>query len=86
MHEIVFHSNGGYDFHTIYNMPIWLRNFTFNKMKEHYENEASAVKKAQSGDSKSTSVIGEDGRVKSPEFLTKSKTTTPNYTTKASKK
>ena len=56
-------------------MPIWLRNFTFNKMKEHYENEASAAKKAQSGDSKSTSVIGEDGRVKSPEFLTKSKNT-----------
>ena len=67
-------------------MPIWLRNFSFNKMKEHYENEAKAQKKAQSGDSKSTSVIGEDGRVKSPEFITTSQNTTPNYTTKASKK
>tara|TARA_R110001592_G_scaffold205344_1_gene455892 strand:+ start:60 stop:227 length:168 start_codon:yes stop_codon:yes gene_type:complete len=55
-------------------------------MKEHYENEAKAQKKAQSGDSKSTSVIGEDGRVKSPEFITTSQNTTPNYTTKASKK
>ena len=67
-------------------MPIWLRNFTFNKMKEHYENEASAHKKAQAGDSSSKSVIGEDGRVKSPEFFKSPNKTTPNYTTKASKK
>jgi hypothetical protein len=37
IHEIVFHGNGGYDWGTVYNMPIWLRNFTFNKLKEHYE-------------------------------------------------
>ena len=36
IHEIVFHGNGGYDWHTVYNMPIWLRKFTFNSLKEHY--------------------------------------------------
>ena len=34
IHEIVFHGKGGYDFHTVYNMPIWLRNFTFKKLEE----------------------------------------------------
>lgn len=37
IHEIIFHGNGGYNYNTVYNMPIWLRNFTFNKLKEHYQ-------------------------------------------------
>ena len=37
IHEIVFHGGGGYDWHTIYEMPIWLRTFTFNSLKEHYD-------------------------------------------------
>jgi hypothetical protein len=36
IHEIVFHGKGGYDYDTIYNMPIWLRNYTFNKIKDWY--------------------------------------------------
>lgn len=47
IHEIVFHGKGGYDYHTIYNMPIWLRNFTFQKIKEHYDKESEAYEKAQ---------------------------------------
>lgn len=39
IHEIVFHGQGGYDWNTVYNMPIWLRKFTFNKMREYYENQ-----------------------------------------------
>ena len=39
IHEIVFHGQGGYDWDTVYNMPIWLRKFTFNKLKEHYESQ-----------------------------------------------
>ena len=39
IHEIVFHGQGGYDWGTIYNMPIWLRRFTFHKLKEHYEKQ-----------------------------------------------
>ena len=41
IHEIVFHGKGGYDYDTVYNMPIWLRKFTFHKIKEWYNNENS---------------------------------------------
>lgn len=37
IHEIVFHGKGGYDWETIYNMPIWLRRFTFEKINKHYK-------------------------------------------------
>ena len=39
IHEIVFHGQGGYDWETVYNMPIWLRRFTFRKMQEHYDKQ-----------------------------------------------
>ena len=39
IHEIVFHGQGGYDWNTVYNMPIWLRKFTFNKMREYYDKQ-----------------------------------------------
>jgi len=55
-------------------------------MKEHYENEAAEHKKAQAGSTNSKTVIGTDGRVNSPEFLKSATKSSPNYTTKASKK
>jgi len=39
IHEIVFHGQGGYDWETVYNMPIWLRKFTFSKLREYYEKQ-----------------------------------------------
>ena len=39
IHEIVFHSQGGYDWGTVYNMPIWLRKFTFAKLREYYDKQ-----------------------------------------------
>ena len=39
IHEIVFHGKGGYDWETVYNMPIWLRKFTFHRIKEFYEGQ-----------------------------------------------
>lgn len=39
IHDIVFHGKGGYDWETVYNMPIWLRNFTFKKIEEFYRDE-----------------------------------------------
>jgi hypothetical protein len=39
IHEIIFWGNGGYDWETVYNMPVWLRKFTFHKLKEHYEKQ-----------------------------------------------
>ena len=37
IHEIVFWGQGGYSYEVIYNMPIWLRKFTFKKLKDHYQ-------------------------------------------------
>jgi hypothetical protein len=42
IHEIVFHGQGGYDWHTVYDMPIWLRLYTFNKLKEFYDKQNDA--------------------------------------------
>ena len=87
IHDIVFHGKGGYDWHTIYNMPIWLRNFTFNKVNDFYIEENKAVKKAQGKNSNSKSVTT-DGKVTAPEFLkhAKKQPSKPTYSTKASKK
>jgi len=49
IHEIVFNGNGGYNWETVYNMPIWLRKFTFNKLKSHYDEIEKSRKKANKG-------------------------------------
>ena len=46
IHEIVFNGQGGYDYETVYNMPIWLRKFTFQKLKDHYD-EVNSKNKAK---------------------------------------
>ena len=43
IHEILFYGQGGYDYETIYNMPLWLRRFTYNKIHEHYEKKNEKV-------------------------------------------
>ena len=47
IHDIIFHGGGGYDWNTIYNMPIWLRRFTFNKLKEHFDKQNEEAEKQQ---------------------------------------
>jgi hypothetical protein len=42
---MVFHGNGGYDWNTIYDMPIWLRNFTFGRIKDYYDKQQEAQEK-----------------------------------------
>ena len=44
IHEIVFHGNGGYSWHDVYNMPIWLRRYTFQKLKEWYSEQEKQSK------------------------------------------
>jgi len=58
IHEIVFHGKGGYDWNTIYNMPIWLRNYTFREIKEFYEQENSRAK--ESNTNKTKKILGPD--------------------------
>ncbi len=47
IHEIVFHGGGGYDWDTVYNMPLWLRRTTFNLIKEYYDKQEEAREKQQ---------------------------------------
>lgn len=67
IHQVVFHGKGGYDWETVYNMPIWLRRFTFNEIQNYYDEEKKSYENA--GKSGSQTVIGSDGKVKAPEFL-----------------
>lgn len=62
IHEIIFHGNGGYDWETVYNMPIWLRKFTFSKIKEFYEEK----NKVQNEDLASQSQKIKEGKVELP--------------------
>jgi hypothetical protein len=76
IHEIVFHGKGGYDWDTVYNMPIWLRRFTFNSIKDYYDKEKEEYDKAAN-------------KQQTPDQLAKlakPPTAKPTYTTKAPKK
>jgi hypothetical protein len=82
IHEIVFHGKGGYDWATVYNMPVWLRRFTFEKIKEFYEKEREAMDKQQN-------VLTNDSvkDVNRPNITPSSNTAkNPTYVTKAPKK
>jgi hypothetical protein len=39
IHDIVYHGKGGFDWHTVYNMPIWLRKFTYKRIVDFVENK-----------------------------------------------
>jgi len=66
IHEIVFHGKGGYSWNDIYNMPIWLRRFTFKEIQEFYEKEQESYKKVnQKGTS---TLIDSSGKVNKPQF------------------
>lgn len=72
IHQIVFHGNGGYDWHTVYNMPIWLRRFTFNEIKKHFDEENQSIQKQSNGKTPNTkTVIDSEGKVKLPDLLQK---------------
>lgn len=76
---MVFYGNGGYDWGTIYNMPIWLRKFTFMKIKEHYEKQAEQSQKQSKGDKKIT-LVDSSGNVNKEAFKQASPTLkTPSY-------
>ncbi len=47
IHEIIFNGQGGYDWETVYNMPIWLRRFTFETLKEYYDKQREEAEKQQ---------------------------------------
>jgi hypothetical protein len=72
IHEICFHGQGGYQWETVYSMPIWLRKFTFLKIqqfhtdqKEEYDSQTNKGEKT---------LIDSSGKVNAPDFLEASKT------------
>ena len=81
LHEIVFFGKGGYDWNTVYNMPIWLRRFTFNTINEFYQKEKEEYDKATS---KGELVTANKPLAKPniPDFAN----IKPTYTSKATKK
>ena len=60
IHDIVFHGKGGFDWHTVYNMPIWLRNMTMKRISEFYEEQNKQMKsKGKGGRGHTTDDINE---------------------------
>jgi len=76
IHEILFYGQGGYDYDTVYHMPVWLRRFTYSKILEHYEKKNNTTNTVNDSIKSMKSV----GAVNSP------KVNVPSYVTKASKK
>ena len=54
IHEIVFHGKGGYSWDVVYNMPIWLRNYTFSLLQEHYSEKEKTQQPSKTVDNKIT--------------------------------
>jgi hypothetical protein len=46
IHQICFFGKGGYSWPIVYNMPVYLRRFIFNEIKQFYDEEKSANEKA----------------------------------------
>ena len=70
IHEIVFHGKGGYDWSTVYNMPIWVRKFTFFQIKEFYENEAKRVEDSKKNNKQQT-LMDSLGNIKNKTIIPK---------------
>lgn len=72
IHQILFHGKGGYDYYTVYNMPIWLRKYTFSQIKEWYDKENKSKENNQTQKGNQT-LVGSDGKINRAEFMKASK-------------
>jgi hypothetical protein len=73
IHEMVFWGNN-YSYETIYNFPLWLRDFTFNKLKEHHQPKENENPMNDELKSK----LKENHQIKVPDYVV------PNYLPKKS--
>ena len=73
VHEIVFYGQGGYDWDTVYHLPVRYREFIYNQIREHYEKQAKEAEKQQKS-------------MKSKTAQTAKPNINPTYTAKAPKK
>jgi hypothetical protein len=80
--EICYFGKGGYNFDMVYDMPIWLRKFTYNQIISFQEKQAEAYSGNKSSDNKSSIDLSDpNAKDKIPP-----KYKVPSYVTKASKK
>ena len=74
IHEIVFNGQGGYQWETVYGMPIWLRRFTFETLREYYDKKAEANKSQQSLENQSKEIARPGIVPKQPTYTAKAPT------------
>lgn len=70
IHSIVFNGQGGYDYATVYNMPTWLRKFTYKKLEQFYTQQQEEINKQQTP-ANSTSNIPKGPSIERPTYTTK---------------
>jgi len=73
IHQLIFHGKGGYDYNTVYNMPIWLRKFTYSEIKDFYAEEKKSVENAGKSVASNKNLVNSDGKVNTPAFAEASK-------------
>lgn len=71
LHEIVFYGKGGYNWETVYHLPLWLRRFIYSEINKHYRREADAINKANSGGSQELSKSSKAPAVRKPDVTVK---------------
>ncbi len=71
IHEICFHGKGGYQWEEVYNMPIWLRRFTFDRIQKFYKEEQYQIDSHSKKGEKT--LVDPSGKINTPEFLKASK-------------
>ena len=77
IHEIVFWGNGGYSWAEVYNMPIWLRIFTFNQIRKHYEDKNK--QQSQNKSSNKTTLVDPSGNINKEAFKQATPSKSPTY-------
>ena len=84
IHDIVFHGNGGYDWNTIYNMPIWLRNFTYQQLLDYYEEKNNTNSQGKTVVDQNRETLQQSGFTSDNKSLN-NQIQVPTYVTNASK-
>ena len=71
IHEIVYHGKGGYDWYTVYNMPIWLRTFTYNKIGNFLEQQQEEQEKAMRESQGIQQLAPNNSQITPPDYIAK---------------
>lgn len=71
IHEIVYHGNGGYDWYTVYEMPVWLRTFTYNKIRSFVEQRAEEQEKAMQDSQGKQTLTQQNQTITPPDYIAK---------------